>query len=128
MTTALKLYLTTTLTQSQIARKLGVSRQAVGQRIKGHPRPAHLQTKVGPAHTRAPATSPFALWFDASGIKAMDLAAQLGITVAALYNLRRGLYSPSLEVATKIEAVSDGAIAAGSWFPVPKAPRKRRAK
>ena len=55
------------------------------------------------------------------------MAKQLGISVSAIYNLRNSYYSPSRELAVRIEALSEGAVTVESWSDVTPRPRGKAA-
>jgi hypothetical protein len=59
-------------------------------------------------------TRAFVAWLEASGLRWPDVAAQLGISLNTVYNLRYG-QRPSLRVAVAIAKLSEGAVSVESW-------------
>ena len=54
-------------------------------------------------------------------IKQSDFAAVLGITQSMVSRLITGATTPSLDLAVRIERVTDGAVPASAWIPLPSA-------
>ena len=54
-------------------------------------------------------------WMTEMGLLDIDVAAALRIYPASYTNLRTGKRSPSLELAAKIERLTDGRIMAAEW-------------
>lgn len=63
------------------------------------------------------ATGPKALadWLDTSGRKISVLAAECGVTAAAVHGWRRGLYGPELPAAITLEKLTGGAVKIEDW-------------
>lgn len=64
---------------------------------------------------RNPAATVFGRWFDAAGLRAVDVAAALGVTRAAVYNLRSGKMRPGLELAVKIQRYTSSKVPVTVW-------------
>lgn len=68
--------------------------------------------------------SPFGAWLRQETRTVAQLAAELDVSVSAIYHLRSGYHSPSLAVALRIAELSNGAVPVDGWA----AQRKKRAR
>lgn len=57
----------------------------------------------------------FALWMRDKGLSVEAVAKLLDVGESAVYGYRRGDRPPGLKTATRIEKVTNGEVAAGSW-------------
>lgn len=59
--------------------------------------------------------SRFGDWLAASGKRPTELAAELGCSLSAIYNIRAGHFRPGRDLALAIERVSKRAVPVSSW-------------
>ena len=65
---------------------------------------------------RVPSETALAAWMDRPAAPSTAaIAAHLGVATVTVLNYRRGIYLPSLAVATKLAALSGGAVPVESW-------------
>ena len=74
--------------------------------------------KRGPGQPRK-LTNKLGRWIDAQGLRRDAVAEKLEISVAFLNNLCRNNRRPSLELAAKIQRLTNGEVAAEWWLRVP---------
>lgn len=68
----------------------------------------------GPRKTPLP-RSKFGDWLTACGMRPTQLAAELGCSLSAIYNIRAGHFRPGRDLALAIERVSKRAVPVSSW-------------
>jgi DNA-binding transcriptional regulator YdaS (Cro superfamily) len=56
-------------------------------------------------------------WIRESGTRPTDLAGKVGLTEASISRIRRGLQTPSLEQAVKIETATGGRVTCAELLP-----------
>jgi transcriptional regulator with XRE-family HTH domain len=72
------------------------------------------RTLTGPPRVKR--KSAFARWMDRKDApSAQSIASDCGVSVKTIYNYRRGVYRPSLEVIQVIAELSNGAVTAADW-------------
>ena len=65
-------------------------------------------------------TNALGSWVDGSGLTRIEVARRLGITRQYLDRLTNGTRRPDLELAVRVEDLTDGQVPVRSWLKVPK--------
>jgi len=73
------------------------------------------KNKGGRPRTNPKVITPFGTWLDGQDLAMTDVAEDLEVALSTAYGIKNGSFTPSLQMAARIEEYTEGAVSMQDW-------------